>query len=276
MAITKYSDEFVKEVEGYFLNNKEISCRDLGKIFNISKDMALKIMQPHIEPKTLKKFNREFFREIDTEEKAYWLGFSVGDASISFLRNGGSYEITLCEEDKSHLEKFIKSLESEHCLKRREIKLKGYDKIHVAYRLILCGYEFTKDLERRGCIERKSLTKTFPTEEQCPKEFLRHYIRGYVDANGSIGNTVHEDGRITNQYFQLDSSVYFLEGMIKYIEELIPESKDTMKIYYKENSKGTSMRTTPTIAKKLIKYLYSDCSVYLDRKYEKIKYLLKD
>jgi hypothetical protein len=36
MAINKYSEEFVKEVESYFLNNKEMSCRELGKIFNIS------------------------------------------------------------------------------------------------------------------------------------------------------------------------------------------------------------------------------------------------
>lgn len=270
MAIVKYSEEFVREVESYFLNNTETSCRNLGKLFGISKDMALKIMQPHIKPKELKKFNREFFKEIDTEEKAYWLGFSVADASIELLRNGGSYEITLCEEDKSHLEKFIKSLDSEHTLKRREIKLKGYDKIHIAYRLVLCGYEFTKSLERRGCIERKSLIKTFPTEEQCPKEFLRHYLRGYVDGNGYLDL---KKNNITT-VFQLDSSKYFLDGFVNHIEKIFPEFKNRIDVKNKQGKNGYYIRLSTNISTPIIKYLYSNSNIYLDRKYNKIKKLL--
>lgn len=263
MSILKYDENFKNEVVEYFLNNPNLSCRKLANIFNISKDMALKWMKPYIEPKTLKKFDREYFKEINSEEKAYWLGFSYADGYISFLRNGGAYELTLCEEDKSHIEKFIKCLNAEHTLKRKEVKLKGYDKIHIAYRLNLCDYGFAKDLERRGCIERKSLTKTFPTEEQCPSEYIRHFLRGYFDGNGNISFHNNSLG------IGVDSSEYFLKGFTEFCIKNIPNIGEEFNYTQVKGKNGWKCSKSGIKAMNILDYLYTDSNIYLDRKYEK-------
>ena len=54
---------------------------------------------------------------IDTEEKAYWLGFIYADGYIINSIKGktsDAFGITLQEKDKGHLEKFKKSINSNH------------------------------------------------------------------------------------------------------------------------------------------------------------------
>lgn len=58
----------------------------------------------------LKKYTAyyAFFKEIDTEEKAYWLGFIAADGFITTRDN--TVGITLGRKDKNHLFKFTKSI----------------------------------------------------------------------------------------------------------------------------------------------------------------------
>ena len=44
------------------------------------------------------------FETIDTEEKAYWLGFLYADGSVS--SNEDKIELGLAEQDMHHIEKF--------------------------------------------------------------------------------------------------------------------------------------------------------------------------
>ena len=54
------------------------------------------------------KFNENIFDIIDTEEKAYWLGFIFADGYIETPKPNMKYtfEICLSCKDKHHLEKF--------------------------------------------------------------------------------------------------------------------------------------------------------------------------
>ena len=56
------------------------------------------------------KYNKKYFEVIDTEEKAYWLGFIAADGNVrkDFLK----MRIELNIKDKNHLEKFKKSLDT--------------------------------------------------------------------------------------------------------------------------------------------------------------------
>jgi len=51
-------------------------------------------------------FNHNFFETIDTEEKAYWLGFIAADGGLA----SNIYRLTigLNQKDQNHLEKLLK------------------------------------------------------------------------------------------------------------------------------------------------------------------------
>ena len=60
------------------------------------------------------KFNNKVFDSIDTEEKAYWLGFLFADGSVSARDN--QVELSLSSIDRGHLQKFRRFLESKNDL----------------------------------------------------------------------------------------------------------------------------------------------------------------
>lgn len=138
--------------------------------------------------------NQDYFKKINTPNKAYWLGFLYADGCILPSKKGKSggsvLEITLQESDVEILERFKMSISSNSPIKTKVVKNK-----YGAVRLSICNTEMCKDLEKLGCTPRKSLTLKFPTDEQVPKHLLPHFIRGYFDGDGNVyrseGDTLH-------------------------------------------------------------------------------------
>lgn len=58
------------------------------------------------------QFNENFFEIIDSEPKAYWLGFLFADGYV--LTNSNSFGLSLSTKDISHMEKFLKDISSNH------------------------------------------------------------------------------------------------------------------------------------------------------------------
>ena len=65
-------------------------------------------------------FNEHYFDVIDTEDKAYWLGFWFADGNIQFKKSkytdgtkGGVAEITLKATDKNHLVKMLRCMDAD-------------------------------------------------------------------------------------------------------------------------------------------------------------------
>lgn len=86
-------------------------------------------------------YNKDFFQEINTEEKAYWLGFLYADGCINKIyRNNKlksmNLEIGLCHKDEQHLQKFLNSIESNIEIKHKKSKSNG--KIYESSRIIIC------------------------------------------------------------------------------------------------------------------------------------------
>ena len=70
------------------------------------------------------KFNNKVFDSIDTEEKAYWLGFLFADGSVSARDN--QVELSLSSIDRGHLQKFRRFLESKNEVKAEEDPFKNF------------------------------------------------------------------------------------------------------------------------------------------------------
>ena len=75
-------------------------------------------------------YNKDFFNKIDTEEKAYWLGFLYADGCIVTRSKCKkvtpmSLELVLSSIDINHLYKFLNSLESNIEIKNKIVELNG-------------------------------------------------------------------------------------------------------------------------------------------------------
>lgn len=119
------------------------------------------------------------FETIDTEEKAYWLGFLYADGTISSKEN--KIELGLAEKDLTHIQKFRTFIGISNKICYRESS--------KSYRFSFRSYKCKQDLINKGCVPNKSLILTFPSASQVPIALLKHFIRGYFDGDGWFTNT---------------------------------------------------------------------------------------
>ena len=199
-------------------------------------------------------YNKKFFKEINTEEKAYWAGFIAADGNIrkDFLK----MRIELNIQDYSHLEKFRKSINGDNPI-RESIRPSN----HSCYIDVNCK-EFCLDLNNLGIIPNKSL-KLKINFDLIPKELRRHFIRGYFDGDGSINSYQRQSKNYLEREISFISSKVFLE-------QILEEINKKKSFYSCGNNFRICFKSKIDILDVLI-YLYKDATVFLDRKMEKAK-----
>jgi DNA-binding transcriptional regulator WhiA len=190
------------------------------------------------------------FETIDSEEKAYWLGFLYADGSVGSSED--KIELGLAEKDLKHIEKFRDFMGISNKISYRE-STKSY---RMSFRSANCK----KDLIDKGCVPKKSLILKFPTEEQVPKTLIKHFIRGYFDGDGWFTNT--------DSCFQVGiiGTEDFIKGFLDNIENV---NKDN-KIFTVHRTDGAKRYVFGAYQDVLnfLNWIYEDSNVYLDRKYE--------
>lgn len=200
-----------------------------------------------------KNFNVNYFDIINTEEKAYWLGFLFADGALT--QNNKSYhiELSLKIEDSSHVKKFAKAINKD----------KVVDKIYRT-RCILGSKHLFNTLTNYGCTIRKSLTLKFPNINIFKNEnLIRHFIRGYFDGDGCISYSNKEH---TYPIVTVLGTKEFLDGIQK---------------IYNSNHKYSNANKNQEITKQLsfsgksainfMHWLYKDSKIYLERKFNRYK-----
>lgn len=208
-------------------------------------------------------FNENFFEKIDNELSAYWLGFLYADGCIITPKNGQQeFKLALGEQDKEILEKFKEDLNSEYPLREDISKHLKNPNAQIQIVHSLRSQKTVDDLKKLGCIERKSLILTFPSEDQVPLEHIHHFIRGYFDGDGSISEY--------NNEFHIN-----FVGTKEFIYALY--EKIQMGSVFQDKRKNNSWYLSINGNKQIIKfynYLYSNATRYLLRKYNKFQTLL--
>jgi len=77
------------------------------------------------------KLDLDFFKNIDSPEKAYWLGYLTADGYI--LPNG--YKVTLASKDLEIIKRFKKSIQSEHPIGEYSYQDKRTQKTYTRYHI---------------------------------------------------------------------------------------------------------------------------------------------
>lgn len=257
---TDEEKEFVRK------NYMEMSTADIAKILNRTPSS----IQIKAKRMGLKKYpymcDYHYFDEINTEEKAYWLGFLTADGWISKNKksNAGAVGIELQYGDNNHLKKFNKSISGNYKItdRWRKCSLSKYQDKETHYCSIrIFSLTMYESLQRLGFNEDKTYNIGIP---KIPSNLLRHYLRGYFDGDGCFC--------LTNKSF----GVSFITAS-KFLNEDIKNVLKSLNIPYSTNEYISEYDTQiyriyvyKTDDKlKLLDYMYKDSSIYLDRKYKK-------
>ncbi len=199
-----------------------------------------------------------FFEQIDTQEKAYWLGFLFADGY-----NTEAYRITINLQwgDREHLERLKLSLGSSHPIIKRIMKIK---KLNEVARLDVNCRKICLDLANHGMVKAKSLVLKWPIT--VPTELLRHFIRGYFDGDGCITPSKTAVGCIS-----FCSSHSFIASLKKYLVRELDFSKNKVE----DTGNAAVVRWSGReIVERFFHFIYKDATVYLPRKKEKMEKLL--
>jgi hypothetical protein len=236
------------------------------------------------------KFNEKFFDEINTEEKAYWLGFLWCDGYVGKrIRDNNRIEynikLSLKESDFKHLEKFNNSLEGEYKINfYKSNGFKGYEyKNYKECRLFITNLHMGGLLQDKyGIIPNR--VDSFKCYNYVPYELKRHFIRGVLDADGSFlhyESFCKKKNCIENKYsLTFGADEFLLKEIEKHLSENNIVEFTDRKILTRHKGKDGSYRTLSFSGKtqniNILNFLYKDSSIYLDRKYDKYLDIIKE
>ena len=122
--------------------------------------------------------NEHYFDQIDTPDKAYWLGFIAGDGCVL---EDGTLKLNLAPVDIGQLRNLASALESEAPIRHGTTRLHG--KTYKRVILAVYSLHLAQALGRHGIIPRKTWCME-PWDG--PADLMPHYWRGLVDADGTI------------------------------------------------------------------------------------------
>ncbi len=241
--------EYLSYIKSSFhkISQREIARRlGIGKstVNRWSKEIGL-----YFEKHTV---NETFFDNL-SEISTYVLGYIFADGCVTWNSNKGYYNLTITssEKDVEHLERIRYLLE---CTKPLLYASKT-----KSYRLIVNNKEICKKLMSLGVVPRKSLIMQFPV---VPKEFIRHFIRGVIDGDGNVRYV----NRNRSPYFEItiaSGSKLFLQKLSEIIDKEIKIAVDMRKI----GQNTYNLQYSCSKGKELAKYIYTNATIFLERKY---------
>lgn len=263
----KFSKKQEIEITTRYTNGEKST--DLAKIFDCCYATILNIVnrnggksKTNSEAHSKYTCNDNYFAEINSEDKAYFLGLLYADGCVHNTQP--RFLISLQEEDKYILELFKEKIEYNGYLYLRP------SEIHKnQYSLEITSSIIKNDLINLGCMPKKSLILTFPTTLQVPELYLNHFIRGVFDGDGSVGliDRIINGAEYKEQYINFIGSNEFIIGLIEklnfldHINKSSTNNGNNIQIFIKNKKDFISMYN----------YLYKDATIYLNRKYNKFQ-----
>jgi hypothetical protein len=196
------------------------------------------------------KLNENYFELINSEEKAYFLGFLFADGYVNEKLN--MIDLTLHNKDREILNKFIEFLYPEG----RPLAIIRNDYL----RLVINSKKITTDLKLQGCFQKKTFNLKFP--ETINKFLVKHFIRGYFDGDGCV--TINKN----TLNIAIVGTIDFLNG----IKEILNEECKLNETTYdnRHPSRKNNIRALRfggnIIINRIYHYMYDDSRIYLNRK----------
>jgi hypothetical protein len=195
--------------------------------------------------------NEDYFKKIDSSNKAYWLGFILTDGNIYEKPNSTSktFQLNLQQNDFEHLVKLKIEIASNNTV---DLRTYGSNK-SAQFRVY--NRNFIANLVAKGINPRKS--GNCKPLECIPKKFTRDFYRGFLDGDGTIyynkGKNYYSLGLVGDKQLVL--------GFQDYCTKIVPNSN-------KITPDGTIFcwKVGGEKALKLMEHFYKDAETSLNRK----------
>jgi transposase len=259
----KLTDMDQKYIIDHYTRNYDTKL--LATQFNVSRGLIYKILQkakvtrPPTEANRIYHTDIRYFNSLNIE-KAYWLGFILADGCIT---DRHQLCLTISKKDFNHLKLFRDSItESPIHFSNKTIGKKTYELCSLA----ISSKELCDDLRSLGVHERKSLVHGTPG---LSSDLYSSFYLGYFDGDGSIYKPKNRRG---HTYI---TSILGSEAFCKQLQNWIGSECDAT--YHINNYKRISeLRGATESSFRLLTKLYSESSVYLDRKFNLYIQMIED
>ena len=218
--------------------------------------------------KRVYKVDENFFKCINTEEKAYILGFICADGHIEKDR----LNITVSIKDIDILEKIRYAMHSNHPIKEVQ-RTNPYKKTNretlILSELMIGSVELVKPLFNMGLTTNKTYTLNGDILKYIPKYLIRDFLRGYFDGDGNVffGRRYSSGYKYNvnicgNEDFLLKSFQVYFPSNNKLYKDLYSRQCYVWKISQKDKVRD------------FMYYLYYNSSIFLQRKYNEFRKIM--
>lgn len=266
----KWDDDKVKILTD---NYGKISNEEIAKLLNTTKSsINCKITRLGLN-KQKDKGNIRLFQSINNELSAYWLGFIYADGYIFTYKDsrGSNYElgIELNIDDITHLEKFNVIFNNYYKITTRKRSMNTLDMLNnneISNRynhtclIRIYSKEIVNDLLTNNIVQNKTNSEIFPIIND--KKMFLHFLRGYIDGDGTYLIDTKNRFRITIQGNN--------KQCFEFISKKLKNDFDITSHIFKDRECWKLYIGCKQDVLKLIDLMFNDANVYLDRKYQKI------
>ena len=239
------------------------SVTKIAKKYNLTPTLLVNIVKQYFDNVNVvgkPKFNEHIFDVIDTEEKAYWLGFLYADGYITQPheeRQAPQFGFEVSTRDKELLVQFQKDLETNTPIHVYKKEKSTYKHNYPMGRISISSKHLVNSLAKWGVIPNKTYFIKFP--DFLPEDLLWAFLRGYSDGDGTIFCAC---GKYLT--WELCGTKEFLEGLLHFLNKDLKFSQRWPE--RDVNNYQVSIRDSQG---EILSKLYENATIFLNRKYQK-------
>jgi len=220
--------------------------------------------------------NHDYFDIIDTEEKAYILGYTIADGCVSIepkKRNNVIYSSSkrlsyiVSIDDREIIEKIRTEISPTTKIKEFH-NTKGAVNRKLQISLRISSNKIVDDLIKLNVIPNKTYNSNFKFNfNNIEHTLIRHLIRGFMDGDGHVAKS---------DLSFVSTSKIFLEQIVEFFKNEIPDIKYR---FYKNNGKTIDyyklyINLGFEKRKQIYNLLYENSTIFLKRK--KLKFNIEN
>lgn len=248
----------------HLYEDEKMTSTQIAKIFNVNSEtirkwMKLKGIKMRTSGQSMSSgLNHDYFNIIDSERKAYWLGFILADGCIGkSCGTRRSLRFYLAEKDKNSIHEFASDIEFGGKLRIDKTK----NQVGICFNSPI----LTRDLIDYGVLDWKRNGDS-RILRNIPNNLFNHFVRGFFDGDGSIIVRQRSD-RPSKSYTVTFAADHNQIECMNILEKMIAKEVGLSINGSKKRSTGVSLRWNGNKQiKKLGEWLYSDANIYMERK----------